>query len=306
LVSVPLAVIGILSSSCAKHDSIDGVWEFPWGATYSQVQEKEADLASRLGGPAFRVVSDPLRITYHDAQYGMGYGQITLDFTEEGSLWHGCVRTQITDSMTVDSTLKALYERFGSESKRRTIEDAGGTIVWWQTAKWIDRDFYADGLAPRIDPGTVRSIDLLYRGCLTDCPIYSIRFLPTGEAYLWGIEGTPYIGGFRARFDTATFSRLASEAVKTEMLALQDYYGYDGYSLARRETHIDYGRFRRTSASVEHCAPSTLERFLDLLDSAAVGIAWEQIVSWDTIRIIDQPKVGLDSLSYIGAALGRL
>jgi hypothetical protein len=304
--AIAALLFGLLPVSCARREPIDGFWNQPWGTGYADVKAQIADLKYRLGGPAFRVESDPLRITIFDAQYGLGYApRITLDFTPEGALWHGAVRTEITDSLTVDSTLTVLYKQFGKETGRRTIAGAGGRIVWWQTAQWLDRDFYAAGTAPELDADSVRAIDLLYRGCLTDCPIYSIRFLSTGETYFWGVDGTPLIGGFRGRVDTTLFGTLAAEACGPEILALQDYYGYQGPNLNRREARVDYTRLVRTSASVEHCAPAALERFLDHLDSAAVGIAWEQIVSWDTIRIIDQPKVGLDSLSYLGAALGR-
>lgn len=289
--------------SCAKREPIDKFWGYTWETPYAQVYADTADLKYRLGGPAFTFTADPLRLTFFNAQYGLGYARITLDFTPDGRLWHGAVRTEITDTTTVDSTLNGLYERFGGETAKRTIRQADGRITWWQTALWLDRDFFAADLEARLDPEQIRAIDILHRGCLTECPIYSVRLLSTGEAYLWGIQGTPHIGGFRGSIDATEFQQLATLATLPEFLALQDYYGYLGFNLSRRESRVDYGSFERISSSVEHGAPPVLESFLDRLDSAAAFIEWTQIVSWDTIRLIDQPKVGLDSLSYLGAAL---
>jgi hypothetical protein len=295
----------LLVLSCSNPEPIHEFWGYTWGTPYTEIYADTADLKYRLGGPSFTFKADPLRIEFFDAQYGLGYGRVTLDFTPDGRLWHGAVRTEIVDTATVDSTLRALYARFGKETAKRTIRGTGGHFVWWQTALWLDRDFFAGELAPQFDPHEIRAIDMLHRGCLTDCPIYSVRFLSTGEAYLWGVQGTPHIGGFRGAIDTVEFVRLAAMAATPEFLAQQDYYGYLGLNLNRREARVDYGSFERIHASVERSAPPTLEVFLDRLDSAAALMSWSQIVSWDTIRLIDQPKVGLDSLSYLGAMLGR-
>jgi len=298
-------VVGLALSSCSQSEPINEFWGYAWGTPFREIYADTADLKYRLGGPSFAFHADPLRIEFFDAQYGLGYGRVTLDFTPDGRLWHGAVRTEITDSGTVDSTLQTMYVRYGKETSRRTVRREGGSIVWWQTALWLDRDFFSDDLAPQFDARNIRAIDLLHRGCLTDCPIYSVRFLSTGEAFLWGVQGTPNIGGFRGWIDTLAFAKMATPAAAPQFLALQDYYGYLGLNLSRREARIDYGSFERISASVEQSAPLTLEDFLDRLDSAAARITWSQIVSWDTIRLADQPKVGLDSLSYLGASMGR-
>lgn len=291
--------------SCSKPEPIDGVWGYAWGTSYAQVYADTADLKYRLGGPSFTFTADPLRLTFFDAQYGLGYGRVTLDFTPDGRLWHGSVRTEIIGSQTVDSTLQTMHRRFGKETAKRTIRQESGSVVWWQTPLWLDRDFFAPDPAPDFDLHKIRAIDVLHRGCLTECPIYSVRFLSTGEAYLWGIQGTPHVGGFRGVIDTADFAGMAALATAPGFLALQNYYGYLGLNLSRRESRIDYGSFERVLASVERSAPPHLETHLDQLDSAASRIVWTEIVSWDTIRLIDQPRVGLDSLSYLGASMGR-
>ena len=110
----PTVFLLLLSAvSCSNRQPINEFWSYAWGSPYSAIYADSADLKYRLGGLDFSFKADPLRIEYFDAQYGLGYGQVTLDFTPDGRLWHGAVRTKIIDSTTVDSSLQALFNRLG-------------------------------------------------------------------------------------------------------------------------------------------------------------------------------------------------
>jgi hypothetical protein len=286
-------------ASCSKREPIDGFWGYNWGTPYDSVLVDSADIRQRLSGERFRMVRDTLQIVFFDAQYGMGYDRVTLDFTEDGRLWHGGVTTSILGD-AADSILHGLRKAYGSEAATRRFQQDTGYVTYWQTRDWFYRDFFAADLTPSISAQDVKRIDLMHGGCPTECAIYSIRLLPSGEAFLWGIRGIPELGGFTGTIESAAFQDLAAYSVRPEFLALTDVYEYEDTELPSAGVRVDYGWLARAKESVAECGPPELESYLAKLDSVAAQIAWTQTVSWDTIRLFDQHRVNLDSLETLG------
>jgi hypothetical protein len=235
---------------------------------------------------------------FYGVQYGLGYGRVTLDFTEAGELWHGRVRVQV-DRAAIDSLEQHIRDKFGRETAPRRFERPDGLLTYWTTPLWFDRDFFAEDLALQLSADRVRVIDLFYGGCLTTCPQYSIRLRPDGEAFLWSIRGTEETGGFTGTFDAPAFPKLAAGVCEPDFMALSEYYGYRGEGLTKRGARADYGDFQRVTASVEHSGPPHLEAILDRLETAVQDIEWTRIVSWDTLGMADPPRINLDSLEVI-------
>jgi len=231
----------------------------------------------------------------------MGYDRVVLDFTPDGRLWHGNVRVPLTAGDTTrDSVLNTLHRRFGPDTDERTIAGDGGHITYWYTRDWLDRDFYAADITPDIEPKQVQKLDMIHGGCPVNCPIYNIRILPNGDAYMWALRGVDQLGGFKGRIDTKVYLALAAEATESGFLSLADLYTYEAPELPVNGIRADFGNFVRASESADGCGPPALEAFMTRADDAVQDIQWERIVAWDTIRLFDQYKVNLDSIQTIG------
>lgn len=294
------ALVALAFTSCSKREPVDGFWNYKWGTTYDQVRADSADIRQRLAGERFRIARDTMQVSYFDVQYGLGYDDIALDFTQDGKLWHGRVITS-TIGGADDSVLSGLKRSYGSEVSPRRFEQPGGFVTYWQTRDWFYRDYFSAALTPVINAQDVKRIDLMHGGCPTECAVYSIRLLTSGDAYLWGIRGIPELGGFKGSIEPSAFQELAAYSATPEFLAFADSYEYENGELPSLGVRVDYGWLARAKESVAGSGPPELENYLAKLDSVAAQIAWTQTVSWDTIRLFDQFRVNLDSLEALGS-----
>jgi hypothetical protein len=296
-VTVAAALVG----GCGKRDPIDGVWSYEWGTPLDSILTDSADIQHRLGRHDFRMTREPYRLAFDDVQFGMGYDRVVLDFDSEGRLWHGRARTAIESADAADSIIDSWHDRYGRETADRRIGGPDGYSTWWRTAIWLDRHFYAAQGASGLEAGDVLSIDLFGGGCLSGCPLYSVRLYPDGRALLRSIRDFEPSGCFRGEWDPALFGEMAQDGTSPEFVSLAGFYGHHrkgGHgTLGARIVTAD----REVSAqSAESAGPPLLENYLVRLQSVLDRVEWTtQLVRWDTLRLGDEHAITLDSLATL-------
>jgi hypothetical protein len=295
-----ILVLGVLQmGACSRPEPVDEFWGYPWGTSIDSVLADTAHIRTRFGSDRYRVTRAGDRLVFDDVQYGFGYDRVTLDFTPTAGLWHGRVRIFTT---AVDSVLKGLRDEYGKETSSHRIESAAGYVTYWQTRDWLDRDFYAADRAPEWSATEVRSLEVFAGGCPVECPLYSVRLLETGQAYLWSVRGRDPVGGFAGAFDPAQFASLAAAATDPEFVALASDYTYRGTNQTATGLRVDYGNHRALVRSTERTGPPALEKLASKIENIAATLTWRQLVSWDTLRPGTEQHIHLDSLERLDPA----
>jgi hypothetical protein len=224
---------------------------------------------------------------------------VTLDFTPTAGLWHGRVRIF---AAAVDSVLEDLRDKHGDETSSHRIESAAGYVTYWQTRDWLDRDFYAADRRPEWSAADVHSLEAFAGGCPVECPLYSVRLLETGRAYLWSVRGRDPAGGFAGEFELARFVPLATAATDPEFVALASDYTYRGTNQTANGIRVNYGSYHALVRSTERTGPPALEDLVAEIENIAATITWRQLVSWDTLHPGTEQHIHLDSLEQLDRA----
>lgn len=289
----------LLLSACGKHEPVVGVFEYPWGTPIDKVLFDSASIAVRLAGDGFKMIREPDRVTFYKVQYGLGFATVRLDFDETGALWHGVARVE-ADAKAADSIHAAWRKKHGRESDGRIDTDSGYT-TFWATGSTVDRHYFAP--APHERPADhVRALELFYGGCISGCPLYSVRFLPDGRALFLGLREVDPLGGYSGTWPRERWDELAARAANVNVWMLEpEYSPTAGKGEARRGLGmmLENGR-RRTFTSVKRSAPVALEELLASLDSLASGVVWERTYfNWDTLDVRAVQWLDLDSLERL-------
>jgi hypothetical protein len=294
--------IGLLFSACSKPEPLDGFWGYAWGTPMADVLADSATISFRLSEAGFQLIREPNRIVLENVQYGMGYGVVSLDFSLGGGLWHGHVRVPVSSPNEVDSIRNHWEKRFGDPTEPGRIDQAAGYTTFWVAGPTLDRDFFSTERMLDMGPDRVAAIDLFLGGCLSGCPLYSIRLLPDGQAVLHSVREYEPLGGYAGRWDPASFADLASIAASPAFRTLQSRYSPQaggGLPTHGAQAHFADGNLV-TSYSAEHSGPPVLEGLLEQLEALTAQIEWTRpLVDWDTLKLIDQRYINLDSLTVL-------
>lgn len=302
--AVPQAILclttGLLLSACSKREPVSGFWGYPWGTPVDSVLADSVDIARSLSEQGFTLVREPGRLRMRHVQFGMGYGDVRLDFDSQGKLWHGAVRVE-ADRVRADSIRSVWREHHGREKGPNRIATDGGYTTFWSSGSTVDRDYFA----PRPSATAsreIRALDLFYGGCLADCPLYSVRLLVDGRALFRGIRDVEPLGGFAGSWATDSFAAFESSASDPALFTLEPFYSATSdVGTASRGLHLHFADGETiTSSSAGQSGPPLLEDLVRKLDSIATGVIWKRsLVSWDTLDLAAQRWVDLDSLERL-------
>jgi hypothetical protein len=294
--------VGLLSSACSKPDPLDGFWGYAWGTPMADVLADSATIAFRLADDGFQLEREPNRIILKNVQYGMGYGDVRLDFSPGGGLWHGHVRIPVSSQHEVDSVRTQWEGRFGDAKEGGRIDQETAYTTLWVAGPTLDRDFFSTERMLEVGPEEISGIDLFLGGCLSGCPLYSIRLLPDGQAVLHSVRDHEPLGGFAALWDPASFAELARESASPAFRTLQSRYSPQaGGGLPTRGAQAHYADGNTvTSYTAEHSGPPVLEDLLQKLEALTAQLEWTRpLVNWDTLKLVDQRYINLDSLTVL-------
>lgn len=295
-------IVFALLTGCSRHEPVTGLFGYPWGTSIDKVLADSADIEVRYTEPGFALLRQPGRVYLLHVQYGLGFGDIRLDFDESGALWHGMVRVK-ADLSQADSIRDQWHKTYGRESGDGRIETDSGYTTFWATGATVDRHFYSP-VVSELAPSRVRALEIFHGGCLTGCPLYSVRLLPDGRALYLGVREVDPLGGYTGSWPSDRWNELAARAVSVDVRTLEpEFSPTSGRGEARRglAAVLDAGE-RQTYTSVNESAPKALESLLATLDSVAGAVVWDRpVFTWDTLDIRAVGWLDLDSLEHLAA-----
>jgi hypothetical protein len=279
---------------------VSGFWEYAWGTHQDSVLADSVQIASRLSEAGFALEREPGRLRFRHVQFGLGYADLRLDFDSHGALWHGVVRVE-ADSRQADSIRASWRKHHGRESREGRIDTDSGYTTFWSTGSTVDRHYFARRAASP-DRLEIRALDLFYGGCLSGCPLYSVRLLADGTALFHSIREVEPLGGFSGEWAPDHFALFEAATTDTAFLTLEPSYSPTlQRGLASRGLQVYYSNGASVSAvSVQQSGPPVLEHLIETLDSIASGVVWVRpLVLWDTLDLQAQRWVDLDSLEQL-------
>ncbi len=295
-----LVVCALLLAGCGKREPVGGVFGYSWGTPIDSVLADSANIALRLSEAGFKIVRQPGQLVLTHVQYGLGFGDVRLDFDESGALWHGSIRVQ-ADASAADSIKDEWHNRHGRESTPGRIDTDSGYTTFWATGSTVDRHFFAPGSDART-PGGVRALELFHGGCLAGCPLYSVRLFPDGTAIFMGLREVDPLGGFAGTWPGERWAELAGRASAQEVWSLESEFSptpEKGEPRRGLATLLATGE-RRTYTSVNQTAPPALEGLLATMDSVASSVVWDRpVFTWDTLDVRAVQWLDLDSLEQL-------
>ena len=293
---------GMLSAGCGKREPVSGFWNYPWGTSMDSVLADSSRIAGRLSEAGFGMVREPGRLRFRHVQFGLGYAEVRLDFDGQGRLWHGVARV-VAGTEQADSIRSAWRDHHGRENSSGRIDTDSGYTTYWYSGSTVDRHYFAP--SPALPPATtIRAIDLFYGGCLSGCPLYSVRFSEQGRALFLGVREIEPMGGFAGSWPADGFGRFAVDALDPAFLTLENFYSpTEELGLGSRGLRVYFSDGATVSSvSVRSSGPPALEQMLSALDSLAQEVRWDvPLVSWDTLDLRAQRWIDLDSLEHLAA-----
>ena len=295
-----LACALLLAGCGGKGEPVGGVFGYAWGTSMDAVLADSADIAQRLSEPGFKISRQSHQLILTHVQYGLGFGDLRLDFDENGKLWHGVIRVP-ADARAADSIRDQWRDHHGSETSEGRIDTDSGYTTIWATGSTVDRHFFAPGSDAR-NPGQVRALELFHGGCLEGCPLYSVRFFPDGTAIFLGLREVDPLGGCAGKWPAERWNELAGKANAQAVWSLEPEFSPTAErGEARRglATLLETGE-RRTWTSVNQSGPPALEGILATLDSVASSVVWDRsMFTWDTLDVRAVQWLDLDSLEQM-------
>lgn len=294
------AGVGMWLAGCGKREPVSGFWNYPWGTSMDSVVADSSRIAGKLAEDGFAMLREPGRLRFRHVQFGLGYAEVRLDFDGQGRLWHGVARVA-ADAEQADSIRSAWRDHHGREKTPGHIDTDSGYTTYWFSGSTVDRHYFAPSAAmPPSSP--VRTIDLFYGGCLSGCPLYSVRFSEEGRALFLGVREIEPMGGFAGRWPADGLDFFAVSAADPAFLTLENYYSpTEEMGLGSRGLRVHFADGGSVSAvSVRSSGPPALEQMLSALDSLAQEVRWDvPLVSWDTLDLRAQRWIDLDSLEHL-------
>jgi hypothetical protein len=297
-----LCALALLLSACGRREPVTGFFGYRWGTPMDSVLADSAAIATRLAESGFLLEREPGGLRLYHVQYGLGYGEVRLEFDPQGALWHGAVRVE-AQAAQADSIHDAWRDHHGRETAPGRIDTDSGYTTFWFSGSTVDRHYFAPAWSAAA-PRTVRALDLFYGGCLMGCPLYSVRLLADGRALLHAVREVDPLGCYAGTWNAQRFPRLSELANDPEIRALESFYcPTTDRGLASRGLSVHFEDGRTVAAvSVEQSGPPALEQLLAALDSVATGVVWEhQVVQWDTLDLRAAQWIDLDSLERLTA-----
>lgn len=300
LPAVALLAIAFAGGCGGHHEPVTGVFGYPWGTPMDKVLADSVDIAVRLSEPGFALMRQPGQLYLLHVQYGMGYGDLRLDFDSTGALWHGMIRVE-AGGAAADSIRNAWREKYGRESDEGRVDTDSGSAMIWSSGSTVDRHFFAPRV-PTLDPSQVRALEIFHGGCIAGCPLYSVRLFPDGRALFLGIREIDPLGGYTGTWPKERWNELAARAVSVDVRSLEPEFSptTEGGDARRGLATVLWNGDRSTYTSVKESAPKALESLLASLDSVAAAVVWERpVFTWDTLDVRAVSWLDLDSLEQL-------